>query len=268
MRAILKDENMVDVVNENYDETVKDKLKESGNEIDFASTVPDGMPIAKLSETAIPLNEGDAQGEDERGQMLLMRMRMKEIREMLRVQGPRVYSTISPLLSQQKHYYSLVAGNGYHLLCNSRLLNALISIKWKSFVSLGPRTGKVSLSWFWPFSSIGTVVMIMEIMLYLFELDSRARELKIGLEELGSNRDGGEQEQQRVEGVGNGRCGRKDCSMVDENEDKTVKDKPKELVNEIVSASTVSAGIAELGETAIPLKEDDTAQDENEKMAD
>ncbi|KAL2471851.1 AT-rich interactive domain-containing protein 5 [Abeliophyllum distichum] len=58
-----EDEKMADLVHENEDETVKDKLKEPGNEIISASIVTDGN--AKLSETAIPLNESDpAQVED------------------------------------------------------------------------------------------------------------------------------------------------------------------------------------------------------------
>ncbi|CAA2993999.1 Hypothetical predicted protein [Olea europaea subsp. europaea] len=58
------DEKLADVVNENDDKTIKDKLKEPGNEIDSASTVTYGN--AKLSETAILLEEGDTvQVEDE-----------------------------------------------------------------------------------------------------------------------------------------------------------------------------------------------------------
>lgn len=60
-----EDEKMADVVHKNEEEIVKDELKEPGNEIVSASTVMDGN--AKLSETAIPLIEGDpAQSDNEK----------------------------------------------------------------------------------------------------------------------------------------------------------------------------------------------------------
>lgn len=52
------------------------------------------------------------------------------------------------------------------------MLNVLILIKWKSFVILGPGIGKVLLSWFGPFSTIGPIVMITQMMLYLFEQEA------------------------------------------------------------------------------------------------
>lgn len=60
-----EDEKMADVVHKNEEEIVKDELKEPGNEFVSASTVMDGN--AKLSETAIPLIEGDpAQSDNEK----------------------------------------------------------------------------------------------------------------------------------------------------------------------------------------------------------
>ncbi|CAI9771459.1 unnamed protein product [Fraxinus pennsylvanica] len=60
-----EDEKMADVVHKNEEEIVKDELKEPGNEFVSNSTVMDGN--AKLSETAIPLIEGDpVQGDNEK----------------------------------------------------------------------------------------------------------------------------------------------------------------------------------------------------------